>query len=181
MMNIERSLLAESWAKNLLNLVEHEQKKFFASAAHTTRLAFGVHKGGSTMLHNFIKIYAELWNKQNDADQKINNLNIPNLMFSKLGITDVDFDEKKIIPDIILSSEYQTCFSGWRQVPMSFLSHKYLLSQIPAVCLVRDPRDCAVSAYYSFLKTHRLPNDNCIQSSKTHGHAIANCIRLNQL
>jgi len=158
MSNIKTSQ-PKAWIEDLLDLVKKEKQNHFVSATHPKSLALGVHKGGSTMLHNFIKAYSILWNNQNNADEKINNLNIPHFMFSRLGITDMDFDEEKIIPDIMLSAEYRTCFSGWRQVPMSFLSHKHFLSQIPSVCLVRDPRDCAVSAYFSFLKTHRLPKD----------------------
>ena len=111
------------------------------------------------MLHDFIQQYAKLWNQQSSISAKINVLNIPNLLFTELGIPASDFDEETIIPDIILSRGYQSCFSGWRKVPMSFISHKNFLSQIPTVCLVRDPRDCVVSAYFSFLKSHCLPKD----------------------
>ena len=149
----------QKWTQDVLEFVKNSEKNHLDSAVRHKSLALGVHKGGSTMLHDFIQQYAKLWNQQSSISAKINVLNIPNLLFTELGIPASDFDEETIIPDIILSRGYQSCFSGWRKVPMSFISHKNFLSQIPTVCLVRDPRDCVVSAYFSFLKSHCLPKD----------------------
>jgi hypothetical protein len=160
MHNIDSSASSptDSWRSNLHDLIKEEKQHYFPSVMHPKTLALGVHKGGSTMLHAFLDLYANILSKSK-SEEKINNLQLPRLLFQKLGVTDDDFDQEKLIPEIIQFFEYPVCFSGWRQVPMSFLSHKYFLSQIPAVCLIRDPRDCAVSAYFSFLNTHRLPND----------------------
>ena len=119
-----------------------------------TSLVMGVHKGGSTMLHSFIRSYTNQLTRQGKA---ICVLNLPHLLFQG-GYADDDFDDNGIIPRLISESKH-VCAYGWRQVPLSFLRHKKRLQRIPSICLIRDPRDCVVSAYYSFLKTHRLPQD----------------------
>lgn len=117
-------------------------------------LAFGIHKGGSTMLHSFLRVYIEVAGKGHVCKR----LDIPGLLFNELGFSDEMFDDLDVIPRFILTSSPQ-CFSGWRNIPISFLRYKPSLSCMNSVALIRDPRDCAVSAYYSFLKTHCLPSD----------------------
>jgi hypothetical protein len=117
-------------------------------------LVMGVHKGGSTMLHSFIRSYS---NQLKRRGESICALNLPHLLFQG-GYADDDFDDAGIIPRLISESKH-VCAYGWRQVPLSFLRHKKKLQRMPSVCLIRDPRDCVVSAYFSFLKTHRLPQD----------------------
>lgn len=117
-------------------------------------LALGVHKGGSTLLHNFLRIYI----KTLELECRPKSINISTILFRDLGLTDQQFDYLSVIPRIIIDN-HGRCYYGWRQIPLSFLRFKSKLSTLPAVALIRDPRDCAVSAYFSFLKTHKLPKD----------------------
>ena len=110
MKNSFASSQSQKWTQDVLDFVENSEKNHLDSAVRHKSLALGVHKGGSTMLHNFIQQYAKLWNQQSSICAKINVLDIPNLLFTELGIPASDFDEETIIPDIILSRGYQSCF-----------------------------------------------------------------------
>jgi hypothetical protein len=123
-------------------------------SSHNSKIVLGVHKGGSTMLHSFVQAYSE---QLANTSNKFFAVNLSRMLFQG-GVTDNEFDDLSLIPKLILSQN-SVCFYGWRQIPMSFLRFKSRLSMLKAVCLIRDPRDCAVSAYYSFLKTHRLPKN----------------------
>lgn len=126
-----------------------------------SKIVLGVHKGGSTMLHSFIQVYSEQLAK---TSNEFSAVNLSRMLFQG-GATDEEFDDLSLIPKLILSHK-SVCFYGWRQIPMSFLRFKYRLSRLRAVCLIRDPRDCAISAYYSFLKTHRLPKDQASNAAQ---------------
>lgn len=123
-------------------------------SSYDSKIVLGVHKGGSTMLHSFIQVYSE---KLAKTSNEFSAVNLSRMLFQG-GATDEEFDDLSLIPRIVIAHK-SACFYGWRQIPMSFLRFKFRLSRLRAVCLIRDPRDCAVSAYYSFLKTHRLPKD----------------------
>ena len=124
-------------------------------------IAFGVHKGGSTMLHSFLEVYFDCLG----PDRAQASVSLPNLFLSKLGLTISSFDRIEAIPQFILKNP-GCCYYGWRNIPASFFGFKARLSRIPAICLIRDPRDCAVSAYFSFLNTHVLPNDLNTQAAR---------------
>lgn len=134
--------------------LEARLKRFQANPLPKSTLAFGVHKGGSTMLHNFLRIYIQSLN----PDQRVSSINIPTVLFRELGLTDSQFDKLGAIPRLIMA-EHGRCYYGWRNIPLSFMRFKSILSHFPAVALIRDPRDCAVSAYFSFLGSHKLPRD----------------------
>lgn len=134
--------------------VESGLKRFDGIPLPASCLALGVHKGGSTMLHNFLRLYI----RNLDSAWRPKSINISTILFRDLGLTDQQFDDLNVLPRII-NENHGRCYYGWRQVPFSFLRWKAKLSNLPAVSLIRDPRDCAVSAYFSFLKTHKLPKD----------------------
>ncbi len=123
-------------------------------SGYDSKIVLGVHKGGSTMLHSFVQVYSE---KLKKTSKEFSAVNLSRTLFQG-GATDKDFDDLSLIPKLIISHK-SVCFYGWRQIPISFLRYKFKLSRLRAVCLIRDPKDCAVSAYYSFLKTHRLPKN----------------------
>lgn len=129
--------------------------------SYDSKLVIGVHKGGSTMLHSFIQVYEQ---RLRNTSNRFSAVNLPRMLFQG-GATDDDFDDLSLIPKLIFSNS-SVYYYGWRQVPLSFLRYKLSISRLEAVCLVRDPRDCAVSAYYSFLKTHRLPEDHASDAAK---------------
>jgi hypothetical protein len=152
-----------------MNTAERILKEKFPSLEHLIRsspcfdskIVLGVHKGGSTMLHSFVQVYSE---KLAETSKEFSSVNLSRMLFQG-GATDEDFDDLSLIPKLIISHK-SVCFYGWRQIPMSFLRFKYRLSRLRSVCLIRDPRDCAVSAYYSFLKTHRLPKDQASNAAQ---------------
>lgn len=104
--------------------------------------AFGMHKGGSTMLSNFIQIYTER------AD--IKGISLSDLLFRK-GVSDEEYTNDSAITGLL---EEKYVYYGFRYVPAFMLSNKAKFVNRNAIVLVRDPRDCVVSAYYSFLKSH---------------------------
>jgi hypothetical protein len=124
-------------------------------------LAIGIHKGGSTMLHDFLQIYLNNPGKT----YHYSRLDIPSVLFHSLGLTDEEFDDVDLIPRFLTTNQ-SCCFFGWRNIPMSFLRYKSALSNFPSVVLIRDPRDCVVSAYYSFLKNHCLPRNHNSTAAK---------------
>ena len=103
---------------------------------------FGMHKGGSTMLDNFFDVYCRV--------AKLRSISISDLLFRK-GVSDDDYSADNSLVQLF---EHKLLFRGFRYIPGFVLSHKYRFVDRPAVALVRDPRDCVVSAYFSFLKTH---------------------------
>ncbi len=140
---------------NNLNLILQEKPSL------SSKVVLGVHKGGSTMLHSFIRVYSE---GLRGSSKKFCAYNIPSMLFQG-GVTDEEFDDLSTIPKLIIAKK-AACFYGWRQIPISFLRFKHRLARLKAVCLIRDPKDCAVSAYYSFLKTHRLPKDQTTKAAQ---------------
>lgn len=110
--------------------------------------AFGMHKGGSTMLSDFFQIYSK--------ESNISSISISNEVF-RMGVADDDYTrDSRIAP--LLDKRY--LFYGFRYVPLFVLKDKWSYVNRRAIVLVRDPRDCVVSAYYSFLKTHVVASDS---------------------
>jgi hypothetical protein len=118
-------------------------------------LLMGMHKGGSTMLHNYIRRYCNLLNLKSQFSGKELYASLPEKLFAA-GFSDAMFDGSAKVVEIIKT--FPAIHLGWRQVPLAFLRHKYSLKGIKTIVLVRDPRDCVVSAYYSFLGRHVLPD-----------------------
>jgi hypothetical protein len=116
--------------------------------------AFGMHKGGSTMLSDFFQIYTGL--------VKINSISISNLLFHH-GISDDDYRKNHLIGDVL---NEKFVFFGYRYVPDFMLANKAHYLNRRAVILVRDPRDCVVSAYYSFLKSHTISSNENSDAAK---------------
>lgn len=118
-------------------------------------LLMGMHKGGSTMLHNYIRRYCNLLNLNSRFSSREYYTSLPEKLFAA-GFSDAVFDGSAKVVEIIKA--FPAIHLGWRQVPLAFLRHKYSLKGIKTIALVRDPRDCVVSAYYSFLGSHVLPD-----------------------
>lgn len=105
---------------------------------------FGLHKCGSSLLN---KIFVDLCKVIN-----IPCVSIPEAAF-KQGIPTSVWDGNESLNKMILDGY---CVRGFRHFP-DFLASNNLISQRRKILLVRDPRDALVSAYFSFAKSHRLP------------------------
>ncbi len=110
--------------------------------------AFGMHKGGSTMLADFFNIYAKLLN--------LSAISISDTLFYK-GIGDEAYRNDDRICDLL---DDKFVYYGFRYIPDFMLANKARYLNRKAIMLVRDPRDCVVSAYYSFLKSHRVVSES---------------------
>lgn len=108
---------------------------------------FGMHKGGSTMLHDFFNI---ICNKA-----KIRSVDAPGIAFVS-GVSDEDFNNNLELAELFKDN---AVYFGFRYIPFFLLQKKSHFLNHKSIILLRDPRDCVVSAYYSFLKTHPLSND----------------------
>lgn len=104
--------------------------------------AFGMHKGGSTMLADFLNIYTGMANMK--------SISISDLLFQK-GVGDDNYRNDYRIKDVL---DEKFLFYGFRYVPEFILANKAKFINSKSIILIRDPRDCVVSAYYSFLKSH---------------------------
>lgn len=105
--------------------------------------AFGMHKGGSTMLHNFLAIAA--------GRSNIRAISASNILF-RAGVSDIAYSHNaKLLP---LFLQHRAAYIGFRYVPMFMLQNKGAFSNRRSIVLIRDPRDCVVSAYFSFLQSH---------------------------
>lgn len=105
--------------------------------------AFGMHKGGSTMLHTFLAIATSRSN--------IRALSASNILF-RAGVSDEGFSHNARLLPLFL--EQKAAFVGFRYVPAFMLQNKGEFLNHRSVVLIRDPRDCVVSAYFSFLRSH---------------------------
>jgi hypothetical protein len=104
--------------------------------------SFGMHKGGSTMLADFLNIYTGMANTR--------SISISDLLFQK-GVGDDMYRNDLRIQEVL---DEKFLFYGFRYIPEFILANKAKYINTKAVILIRDPRDCVVSAYYSFLKSH---------------------------
>jgi hypothetical protein len=114
----------------------------------TPKLVLGVHKGGSTMLHNFVRGYCR--------QTGIRHFSLSNYLYQS-GVSDSEWDRRH---ELMRLQSMNLVHFGFRQVPLYFVSNKSHMSQFPSIALVRDPRDCVTSAYFSFLKSHAAPEDS---------------------
>lgn len=103
---------------------------------------FGMHKGGSTMLHKFTNLYTK--------KAGIKSISIGGELFG-IGVGDHAFTQNRGLSGLL---NEKFVFYGFRYVPAFMLLDKSRFLNSRAVLLIRDPRDCVVSAYYSFRKSH---------------------------
>lgn len=109
--------------------------------------AFGMHKGGSTMLANFFNIYTKLTD--------LRSISISDTLFLR-GIGDETYRNDYDISELL---DNKLVYYGFRYVPDFMLANKARYLNRKTIVLVRDPRDCVVSAYYSFLKSHLVRSE----------------------
>lgn len=109
---------------------------------------FGMHKGGSTMLHNFFEVIT--------GANKLCSLN-PSGVFYENGISDAVYTKDESCLPVFCK---RMIYFGFRYVPIFMLKNKRDFINSKSIVLVRDPRDCVVSAFYSFLKSHHIPSQD---------------------
>lgn len=107
--------------------------------------AFGVWKSGSTLLNQVLIYLAQ----RNDA----NWVSIPDDMF----LRNIDFagDYSSYIPERLIQPG--NVYGGFRSFPRS-LTALPTFREGRKVLMVRDPRDALVSQYFSFSKSHYIPD-----------------------
>ena len=105
---------------------------------------FGVHKCGSSLLNKLIVDICRV--------NQIPDVPIPELAFQQ-SIPTESWENCTDLNSTILDGY---CHRGYRHFPL-FLKQSSLLNQRKKILLVRDPRDAIVSAYFSFAKSHVLP------------------------
>lgn len=113
-------------------------------AAREAFFIFGIHKSGSSLLN---KLFVETCRILD-----IPSIPIPEFAFHQ-GISLEDWDNCSALNSVILDGY---CHRGYRTFPL-FLKDNELLQKRKKILLVRDPRDAIVSAYFSFAKSHTLP------------------------
>ena len=106
--------------------------------------AFGVWKSGSTLLNQILIYLAQ----RNDA----NWVSIPDDLF----LRNIDFtgDYSSYIPQQLIQPG--NVYGGFRSFPRSLTALPTFIEG-PKVLLVRDPRDALVSQYFSYAKSHYIP------------------------
>lgn len=105
---------------------------------------FGIHKSGSSLLN---KIFVDICRILD-----IPSVPLPELAFQQ-SIQTKAWDDCTSLNSVILDGY---CHRGYRHFPL-FLKDSELLDRRKKILLVRDPRDAIVSAYFSFAKSHVLP------------------------
>ena len=109
--------------------------------------AMSVHKAGSTLLHNMIKMACRR--------QRIPCANIPTLLFNE-SLRDAEWNtDRSLLPFF----EDGRVYIGFRLLPPIF-HRPSILQERQSVLLVRDPRDALVSQYFSFggrHASHKVP------------------------
>lgn len=113
--------------------------------------AFGIWKSGSTLLFQILTYLAQ----RNDA----NWVSIPDDLFQK----NIDFvgDYFSYIPEQLIQPG--NIYGGFRIFPRS-LAANLTFQEGRKVLMVRDPRDALVSQYFSFAKSHYIPEGDDQQS-----------------
>lgn len=105
---------------------------------------FGVHKSGSSLLNQVSSYLAQ----RNDA----NWVSIPDQLFLK----NIDFEVayNGDIPDHLIHPG--NVYGGFRRFPKSLAKNAHF-QEGRKILLVRDPRDALVSQFFSFAKSHLVP------------------------
>lgn len=109
--------------------------------------AFGVYKGGSTLLFKALRRIL--------GSSNISYVDFVHLFDSKgILLERAKFGEEN---EKLLETWFRrkgTVFGGWREFPVNYKLP--LLSDTATYLLVRDPRDCITSHYYSLKYSHTL-------------------------
>ncbi len=113
---------------------------------------FGIHKCGSSLLN---KIFVDICRILD-----IPCVPIPELAFEQ-GISTEKWDNCSSLTSTILDGY---CHRGYRHFPL-FIKDSKIFQQRKKILLVRDPRDAIVSAYFSFSKSHLLPESGEIRDN----------------
>lgn len=108
---------------------------------------FGVWKSGSTLLNEAVRFLAQR--------NRSNWVSIPDQLF--LSNIDLVGGYANHIPDRLVQPG--NVYGGFRIFPRSLSANPVFRNGFK-VLMVRDPRDALVSQYYSFLKSHCLPDGN---------------------
>jgi hypothetical protein len=114
------------------------------SASKDAFFIFGLHKCGSSLMN---KVFVDVC-----RSVRIPSISIPEVAF-KQGIPTKLWETNDDINSVIQDGY---CYRGFRHYPV-FLEKNKLINERKKILLVRDPRDAIVSAYFSFAKSHRLP------------------------
>lgn len=105
--------------------------------------AFSLHKAGSTLLNNLLDEYL----------QSIGILTVDYSRFSVQNGQDAIFLDPTSQNDLLKAEGY--CYTGWRTYAP--ILDGFDFKNIKSVLLVRDPRDRLVSQFFSFGRSHALP------------------------
>ena len=107
-------------------------------------MAFSLAKAGSTLLYDMLSVLAPA--------AGLTYLSVEDALFA--GNVSIN-NRPSAVGDPFRSQGY--CYGGFRQFPA------YPVPDLPtakSIFLVRDPRDMAVSLYFSMMKSHVLPQDD---------------------
>ena len=115
--------------------------------------AFGLHKGGSTLLFNLLIAICHQYHR-------IPYVSLSDLLFMK-GVDSGSLEPTRSLDPTSVTSLFTQegyCFGGFREFPSSWIN-KFLPGR-KKIILLRDPRDILVSLYYSFKYSHHIPDQN---------------------
>ena len=155
-------------------------------------VAIGNHKSASTMLQTFLESYSfmiardyfgnELREYHNNLKNskffqtQNNKLNLQSFLHHNFNIEIVKFfgdyayAYDSTILDKVSNFIFKTkpcLFLGFRgAVIKSFLKYKSHFKKFNIICLIRDPRDVAVSSYFSYFYTHKENKNSYLKEKK---------------
>ena len=117
--------------------------------------AFGIYKGGSTLLFNLLTAICHQYNQ-------IPYVSILDRLFIE------GFDIRHLDPASVTSLLTQEgyCFGGFREFPSPWINE--FLPDRKKIILLRDPRDILVSQYYSHKYSHQIPKNDSGGLQKSH-------------
>jgi hypothetical protein len=123
----------------------------YPSITGTSRFAFSLHKAGSSLLNSMLYDYCE-------------NLNIA-FVDLPVSVSQAGYAIENIIAEstkgIVEESGY--LYLGWRNYAKCL--NQIDFSKTRNILLVRDPRDRLVSQYYSFGRSHKVPEKGEIRDA----------------
>jgi hypothetical protein len=115
--------------------------------------AFGVHKAGSTLMHNMLAAACQ--------QAGVAWTNVPGVLFDR-GIFEPDWQSDTALVPVFQAGGVHL---GFRVFAPLLLDPRVQLSQRRSVLLLRDPRDALVSEFFSYggQLSHVLPKENAEQ------------------
>jgi hypothetical protein len=115
--------------------------------------AFGVHKAGSTLMHNMLAAACQA--------AGLSWTNVPGVLFDR-GIFEPDWQSDAALVPVFQAGGVHL---GFRVFAPLLLDPRVQLSQRRSVLLLRDPRDALVSEFFSYggQMSHVLPKENAEQ------------------